>query len=61
MSCGLMMLKSDLGVPATVYSDSSGETFQIGPNTQVRTVRKQRREGDATAARGAAQVGIGTL
>ena len=28
MSCGLMMLKSDLGVPATVYSDSSGEIFQ---------------------------------
>ena len=47
---GLMMLKSDLGVPATVYSDSSEETFQTGPNTQVRTVRKRRREGNATAA-----------
>jgi hypothetical protein len=52
MSCGLMMLKSDLGVPATVYSDSDacGETFQTGPNTQVRTVRKRRTEGSATAA-----------
>ena len=50
MSCGLMMLKTDLGVPATVYSDSSGETFQTGPTTQVRTVRKRRTEGSATAA-----------
>jgi hypothetical protein len=28
----------------------SGRTFQTGPNTQVRTVRKRRREGNATAA-----------
>ena len=41
--------------------DACGGTFQIGPNTQVRTVRKRRTERDATAARGAAQVGIGTL
>ena len=39
--------------------DACGRTFQIGPNTQVRTVRKRRtRRGDATAARGSAQVGI---
>ncbi len=44
-----MMLKSDRGVPATVYSDSSGRTFQTGPNTQVQTVRKRRTEGNATA------------
>src|SRR5260370_808624 len=60
MSCGLMMLKSDLGVPATVYSDSSGETFQTGPTGKVRTVRKRGTERTALAYQRSAQVRIGT-
>jgi len=37
----------------------SGGTFQTGPNTQVRTVRKRRTEGSATAFQRSAQVGNG--
>src|SRR6266478_4028252 len=40
--------------------DACGETFQIGPNTQVRMVRKRGTERTALAFQRSAQVGIGT-
>src|SRR6266851_3862778 len=39
--------------------DACGETFQIGPNTQVRMVRKRGTERTALAFQRSAQVGIG--